>query len=94
MSMEYSLQIVQHASLKALETGMKDESLTINFRPIIRTRNISNDVLMRYVKDAPSIQGQRKSKFSNQAQIHAVCNEASAATQKLDLPKKRVTKVS
>lgn len=62
MQIEYNLQLVQHTFLKAFETGLRDKGLVTTLRPILHMCKISNEVLMRSVNDAASVQPQSKSK--------------------------------
>ena len=69
---EYGTHLVQNAFLKALETGLRDENLLTNIRPLLRSQTSSDEDLMELVNELSSVQTQRRLKISTQGKAHVV----------------------
>ena len=59
---EYSTTLVQKSFLKSFETGLRDENLVTNLRPLLRQDNISDEVLMQTVNELATKEAARKVK--------------------------------
>ena len=60
---DYGFPLVQNTFLKSLETGLCDDILVTNLRPILRTPDISDEDLMKHVNELTSNQAERQSKL-------------------------------
>ena len=59
-----------------METGLRDENLLTNIRPLLRSQTSSNEDLMKLVNELSSVQTQRCLKFSTQGKAHVVSANA------------------
>ena len=59
---EYSAALVQKSFLKSFETGLRDENLVTNLRPLLRQDNISDEALMQTVNELATKEAARKVK--------------------------------
>ncbi len=59
---EYSSQLVQNTFLKTVETGLRDESLITNLRPILKTSGVTDEELMKNINELTTTQAERKAK--------------------------------
>ncbi len=76
---DYSHQLVQNAFLKTFETGLRDETILVNIRPLLRAKNLTDEELMRLVNDLSAMQAQRKLKIGTQAKVSSVSDSQGAA---------------
>ena len=53
--------------LKSLETGLRDDILVTNLRPILRTPDISDEDLMKHANERTSNQAERQSKLEQKS---------------------------
>ena len=65
---DYGFPLVQNTFLKSLETGLRDDILVTNLRPILRTPDISDEDLMKHVNELTSNQAERQSNLSKSQQ--------------------------
>ena len=72
---DYSQLLVQNAFLKAFETGLRDEGLLVNIRPVLRSKNVTDEELMRLVNELSAVQAQRKLKVGTSAKVSSVTPE-------------------
>ena len=72
---DYSHFLVQNAFLKAFETGLRDEGLLVNMRPVLRSKNVTDEELMRLVNELSAAQAQRKLKVGTSAKVSSVTPE-------------------
>eukprot|EP00794_Sanderia_malayensis_P014654 gene14654-16172_t len=61
-SAEYSKQLVQNTFLKTVETGLRDETLITNLRPLLKKTGITDEELMHNVNELATTQAERKAK--------------------------------
>ena len=64
---DYGFPLVQNTFLKSLETGLRDDILVTNLRPILRTPDISDEDLMKHVNELTSNQAERQSKLEQKS---------------------------
>ena len=64
---DYGFPLVQNTFLKSLETGLRDDILVTNLRPILRTPDISDEDLMKHVNELTSNQVERQSKLEQKS---------------------------
>ena len=64
---DYGFPLVQNTFLKSLETGLRDDILVTNLRPILRTPDISDEDLMKHVNELASNQAERQSKLEQKS---------------------------
>ena len=64
---DYGFPLVQNTFLKSLETGLRDDILVTNLRPILRTPDISDEDLMKHVNELTSNQPERQSKLEQKS---------------------------
>ena len=64
---DYGFSLVQNTFLKSLETGLRDDILITNPRPILRTPDISDEDLMKHVNELASNQAERQSKLEQKS---------------------------
>ena len=65
---DYGFPLVQNTFLKSLETGLRDDILVTNLRPILRTPDISDEYLMKHVNELSSNQAERQSKLEQKSE--------------------------
>ena len=64
---DYGFLLIQNTLLKSLETGLRDDILVTNLRPILRTPDISDEDLMKHVNELTSNQAERQSKLEQKS---------------------------
>ena len=64
---DHGFPLVQNTFLKSLETGLRDDILVTNLRPILRTPDISDEDLMKHVNELTSNQAERQSKLEQKS---------------------------
>ena len=64
---DYGFPLVQNTFLKSLETGLRDDILVTNLRPILRTPDNSDDDLMKHVNELTSNQAERQFKLEQKS---------------------------
>ena len=64
---DYGFPLIQNTFLKSLETGLRDDILVTNLRPILRTPDISDEDLMKHVNELTSNQAERQSKLEQKS---------------------------
>ena len=79
---EYSKQLVQNTFLKTVETGLRDETLTTNLRPLLKQSGITDEELMQSINELATTQAERKAKgnLSSERQRIAAAHAAVADT--------------
>ncbi len=80
---DYSHQLVQNAFLRTFETGLRDETILVNIRPLLRTKNVTDEKLMRLVNDLSSLQTQRKLKIGTQTKVASVTESPGAVQSEM-----------
>ena len=75
---EYGLSLIQNTFLKALETGLRDDILVTNLRPVLRKTDLSDEDLIQQVNELASNQAERQSKLGAERQKQAKVNAAEA----------------
>ena len=53
--------------IKSLETGLRDDILVTNLRPILRTPDISDEDPMKHVNELATNQAERQSKLEQKS---------------------------
>ena len=56
---DYGSQLIQNTFLRAFETGLRDDILATNLRPILRKKDLSDKELMKQVNELSSNQAER-----------------------------------
>ena len=69
---DYGSQLIQNTYLKAFETGLPDDILATNLRPILRKNDLSDEELMRQVNELNSNQEERLTKIGGDRQKAAI----------------------
>ena len=69
---DYGSQLIQNTFLKAFETGLRDDILATNLRPILHKNDLSDEELMRQVNELASNQAERLTKIGGDRQKAAV----------------------
>ena len=64
---DYGFPLIQNTFLKSLESGLRDDILVTNLRPILRTPDISDEDLMKHVNQLASNQAERQSKLEQKS---------------------------
>ena len=64
---DYGFPLIQNTFLKSLETGLRDDILVTNLRPILRTPDISYEDLMKHANELASNQAERQSKLEQKS---------------------------
>ena len=64
---DYGFPLIQNTFLKSLETGLHDDILVTNLRPILRTPDVSDEDLMKHVNELASNQAERQSKLEQKS---------------------------
>ena len=64
---DYGFPLVQNTFLKSLETGLRDDILVTNLRPILQIPDISDEDLMRHVNELASNHAERQSKLEQKS---------------------------
>ncbi|KAK3720024.1 hypothetical protein QZH41_005169 [Actinostola sp. cb2023] len=70
----YGLKLIQNTFLKSFETGLRDDILATNLRPMLRTQNLTDEELMKSVNEMASHQIERKNKLATERQKTARVN--------------------
>lgn len=84
----YGPQLIQKTFLKSFETGLRDDILTTNLRPTLRTPDLTDEELMKQVNELASHQLERRNKLTTERQKAAKIN-ACATTDDLENGKDR-----
>ena len=63
---DYGFTLIQKTFLKSFETGLRDDILATNLRPILRASELSDEELMKQVNELASHQAERQNKLSTQ----------------------------
>ena len=61
---QYDEPLIQKTFMKSFETGLRDDILAANLRPILRLSELSDEDLMRHVNELASHQAERQSKLA------------------------------
>ena len=61
---QYDEPLIQKTFMKSFETGLRDDILAANLRPILRLSGLSDEDLMRHVNELASHQAERQSKLA------------------------------
>ena len=71
----YGASLIQKTFAKSFETGLCDDILASNLRPILRTSGLTDEELMRQVNELASQRAERSSKLASERQkstkVHA-----------------------
>ncbi|KAK3700933.1 hypothetical protein QZH41_000337 [Actinostola sp. cb2023] len=70
----YGLKLIQNTFLKSFETGLRDDILATNLRPMLRTQNLTDEELMKSVNEMASHQIERRNKLATERQKTARVN--------------------
>lgn len=86
----YGTPLIQNTFLKSFETGLRDDILTTNLRPILRSVGITDEDLMKQVNELASHQAERQTKLGadRQKQAKAAACHAQQEVQKEPAPQK------
>ena len=86
---DYGFPLVQNTFLKSLETGLRDDILVTNLRPILRTPDISDEDLIKHVNELASNQAERQSKLEQKsAKVNSTkVTEGQCVSKPKDNPK-------
>ena len=64
----YGPSLIQKTFIKSFETGLRDDILASNLRPTLRTRDLSDEELMKQVNELASQQAERNTKIASERQ--------------------------
>ncbi|KAK3727235.1 hypothetical protein QZH41_006995, partial [Actinostola sp. cb2023] len=70
----YGLKLIQNTFLKSFETGLRDDILATNLRPMLRTQNLTDEELMKSVNEMASHQIECRNKLATERQKTARVN--------------------
>ena len=59
---QYDEPLIQKTFMKSFETGLRDDILAANLRPILRTSGLTDEELMKHVNELASHQAERQNK--------------------------------
>lgn len=63
---QYDEPLIQKAFMKSFETGLRDDILAANLRPILRTSGLTDEDLMKHVNELASHQAERQNKLAGE----------------------------
>ena len=78
---EYSAALVQKSFLKAFETGLRDEIIVTNLRPLLRQDDISDETLMQTVNELATKEAARKVKVGFVPERQRAVKASAAAVE-------------
>lgn len=61
--LKYETSLIQKTFLKSFETGLREDILVTNLRPILRSADLTDEYLMKIVNEVASQQAERKTKL-------------------------------
>ena len=61
---QYDEPLIQKTFMKSFETGLRDDILAANLRPILRTSGLTDEELMKHVNELASHQAERQNKLA------------------------------
>ena len=62
--LQYDEPLIQKTFMKSFETGLRDDILAANLRPILRTSRLTDEELMKHVNELASHQAERQNKLA------------------------------
>ena len=65
----YDEPLIQKTFIKSFETGLRDDILAANLRPILRSSPLTDEDLMRHVNELASHQEERQNKLASERRI-------------------------
>ena len=88
--LRYETSLIQKTFLKSFETGIREDILVTNLRPILRSENLTDEFLMKTVNDVASQQAERKTKLAQKnanicATVTSSPTSGTTAERKKDL---------
>ena len=70
----YGLSLIQKTYVKSFETGLRDDILASNLRTTLRTPGLTDEELMKQVKELASQEDERTTKLATEHQKRAKVN--------------------
>ncbi len=65
----YDEPLIQNTFMKSFETGLRDDILAANLRPILRSSPLTDEDLMRHVNELASHQAERQNKLASERRL-------------------------
>ena len=65
----YDEPLIQKTFIKSFETGLRDDILAANLRPILRASSLTDEDLMRHVNELASHQAERQNKLASERRL-------------------------
>ena len=65
----YDEPLIQNIFMKSFETGLRDDILAANLRPILRSSPLTDEDLMRHVNELASHQAERQNKLASERRL-------------------------
>ena len=65
----YDEPLIQKTFVKSFETGLRDDILAANLRPILRSSPLTDEDLMRHVNELASHQAERQNKLASERRL-------------------------
>ena len=65
----YDEPLIQKTFMKSFETGLRDDILAANLRPILRSSPLTDEDLMRHVNELASHQAERQNKLASERRL-------------------------
>lgn len=69
---QYDEPLIQKTFMKSFETGLRDDILAANLRPILRTSGLTDEELMKHVNELASHQAERQNKLAGERRLAKV----------------------
>ena len=69
---QYDEPLIQKTFNKSFETGLRDDILAANLRPILRTSGLTDEELMKHVNELASHQAERQNKLAGEKRLAKV----------------------